>query len=188
MGQTLKIEDFNKNFDAIYRFCKVACEQDKSEYVQKNMGVRYWASNSSSFLHRIYIAKTIKFVTIIDNIHISGVEHLNEFTAIIGKRHFLLPNFRMKAMPLTKHAIPAQVEWCKSNGYKTILLTYNKNHNKLADIHRRWIAGKSIPGYEIGNSILKKFTEYPNLVKINGENQHIFYYQLDKRFKLNFTK
>jgi len=180
----------SNQFHRIYDFCKMASENDPKPYIQKNMGVKYWASNPSSFLHRIYITKSIKFVTIVDNIHISGVEHLNENTAIIGKRHFLMKEYRMKSAPLTEKAIPAQVKWCKSNSnsYKTILLTYNENHNKLAQIHRRWIAGKSIPGYEIGNSILKEFIEYPEKVEINGQLQYVFYYQFDKRRKLDFTK
>jgi hypothetical protein len=188
MGQTLKIENFRENFVTIYEFCKAACHNDSDHYVWKNMGFLYWASNTASLLHRIYIAKTIKFVTIVDNIHISAVEHLNENTAIIGKRHFLMKEHRMKSQPLTKEAVPAQIWWCKDNGYHTILLTYNENHEHLVHIHRRWIAGKSIPGYEIGNSILKDFTEYPEKVEINGQKQYVFYYQFDKRRKLDFTR
>ena len=189
MTDLLMIEDFKEYFEVIYDFCKRAVDSDKSPYVKKNMDVKYWASNKSSLLHRIYIDKSIKFLTIVNNLHISGVEHYNDKTAIIGKRHFCMPNSRMAGLlqPFTMHALPAQVEWCKSKKYKVLLITYNEELNLLAEIHRRVIAGKGMIGYPIQeNSILKKFTEYPEKVEINGYNQYVFYYKLDKRYKLAF--
>ena len=189
IGETYRIENFKEHFDRIYSFCARAVDADKSPYVKKNMAVKYWASNKSSLLHRIYIDKSIKFLTIVNDLHISGVEHYNDKTAILGKRHFCMPDSRMAGLlqPFTMHALPAQVEWCINKKYKVLLITYNEELNWLAEIHRRIIAGRGMIGYPIQeDSILKKFTEHSEKVQINGYDQYVFYHKLDKRYRLEF--
>lgn len=110
----------------------------------------------------------------------------DKFLSIGGIRSWVNEQFRGKFL-IGRHIMPHQVSWAKSNGYKTIALTFNNYNKKLINYFVR--SGLGIEKKRNEHSLFYKGVNVlPYSLNIQNTEQWIIYDKLDPAYEPNWEK
>ena len=172
-------KDLINYFDDIKVFCRDALMDCKHEQTRRNMDDQRWIHNRESLLNCLYIQKKISPLFLAtDNdkiIGLAGIEKYNDDVAIIGKRLFILKQYRNQLIHWYQ-IIKPQIQWCKNNGYKIVIWTHNE-YKKILLKHTAEYEDEAKRDSSINFIIL------PKTYQICGRQQYITGIYLNDKYK-----
>ncbi len=193
--QNIKVYKVDKKLQSneILEFCKFA-NSFADDPAHVNMYHKYWQDHPETLPYLIYNSDRFKdsngdfFVLKLNRkiVAISGVQKssFDDNVAMAGIRSWIVPNLRAK-MYIGHYLLPEHLAWAKSNGLKTVLLSFNNYNKRLMNYFKR--TGMGVPKKRNETRLFHNGVfEVPFSVNIQHTEQWVLYHKIDETYEPNW--
>ena len=178
----ITVENFEPYIDDVYKFCELMLSElvkrDGYEQTEKNLSLD-WENEPSSLLRKLHKNMFYALSLVYDEnkrvVAASAIDKFDDDTVVLLKRIGVIKEYRLK--PVTSnYMLPQQIDWARDNGWKKVMVSFNKYNKMLSVLMKRMKQGKGV--VTTHSKLFNKF-EYIGLLNIQNTEQYTYEYVLD---------